>query len=123
TREEPSAETSLSAAVESYRGAQRQEDLWASLEHELGPARTETERNVRGKTHKQLKVLRIGPVEVHERCAEYRRRWPDMSLTDSALLKHWSSLAEAKVITPRMNTGTAALLKVAGEAAARRNAS
>lgn len=117
------APVSLETTVESYRGAPRQEDLWGALEHELGPACTTTERNIRGKTHGELETLHSGPDTVHERCAEYRRRWPGAALTDSALLKHWSGLAEAQVITGQMNTGTAALLKVAQEASHRRSAS
>lgn len=114
---------SLTAAVDTYKGAARQEDVWAALEHEIGPARTDTERGNRGRTAKELRQARATPQQIHERCIEYRKRWPEMTLTDSALRKHWSLLAEAQVITPRMNTGTAALVKLADEAARRKSAS
>lgn len=110
------APVSLKTVVEVIHGAPRQEDIWQALEHELGPAHTDTERNIRGKTTAELKRADATPQMIHERCAEYRHRWPEMSLTDSALRKHWSSLAEAKVITPQMNHSTAALLRVAQRA-------
>lgn len=123
TSSAPEISTTLAATIQTYRGATRQqEDLWGALEHELGPARTTTEKRDRGKTCKELTALDSTPIDVHGRCTEYRRRWPNVSLTDAALLKHWSGLAEGQVITGQMNHSTAALLKIAGEAN-RRNTS
>lgn len=66
--------------------------LWDALEANLGPARTPTERSVRGKTRKELAEADATPAEVTDRCREYRTRYPDAALTDSALCKHWSAL-------------------------------
>ena len=41
---------------------------------------------------KQLKAVRASPEEIRQRAAEFRRRWPTLTLTAPALVKHWASL-------------------------------
>lgn len=93
--------------------AEGKDGLWDALEHELGPARTPTERGNRGRTRKELDSTGATAQEVHERCQEYRRRYPSAALTDAALRKHWSQLAEAKVIVPHLTAGSQAVINAA----------
>lgn len=74
--------------------SQKHDPLWDALEAELGQAQTTPERSLRGRTRKELKALNATADDVRARCAEYRRRWPTVSLTDGALVKHWSALGD-----------------------------
>ena len=53
-------------------------------------------RTARGAVNKALKELReIGatPSDLEAKAAAYRKTWPGMSLTPTALVKHWAQLA------------------------------
>ena len=53
-------------------------------------------RTARGAVNKALKELReIGatPADLEAKAAAYRKTWPGMSLTPTALVKHWAQLA------------------------------
>lgn len=67
--------------------------LWDALNDEIGEAQTKTERSRRGKCVAELREADVTPAEVHERCERWRHGWPDMTLTDTALVKHWTTLA------------------------------
>lgn len=54
---------------------------------------TEAERGKLNKAAKQLSDIGATPAEVRERARRYRERHPSWTLTDMALVKHWSSLA------------------------------
>src|SRR5690606_24804422 len=84
---EPEPEPIIALAAKPVRDA-----LWDALENELGGASTPTARTNRGKTVKELLAVDATPEDVTARCTEYRRRFPNAALTDSALRKHWDSL-------------------------------
>lgn len=68
--------------------------LWDALVTELATQpSTRTERGGWNKAVKDLREAGATPADVKSRCAEYRRRWPAVSLTPTALAKHWGALA------------------------------
>lgn len=71
-------------------------ELWDALEAEMGPAETRTAQSLRGKAVRDLKEVGATPADVHARCAAYRRKYRDLDLTETALLKHWSRLNTPK---------------------------
>lgn len=71
-------------------------ELWDALEAEMGPAETRTAQSLRGKAVRDLKEVGATPDEIHRRCAVYRRKYRDLDLTETALLKHWSRLNGSK---------------------------
>jgi hypothetical protein len=74
--------------------ARKRDELWDSLVLELGysPA-TSSERGRWNASLKQLRQVEATPVELRSRCSVYRKRWPEVSLTPSALAANWESLA------------------------------
>jgi len=99
--------------------ARAKDPLWDSLEANLGPARTATERSLRGKTRKELAEAQATPADVAARCSEYRRRYPDAALTDSALVKHWSAMGTPTTApVGRMSRNSEALKNVFAHLAA-----
>lgn len=66
--------------------------IWDALSEEIGSPSTKTERSRRGKCVAELREASASPAQVHERCARWRAGWPDMTLTDTALVKHWTTL-------------------------------
>lgn len=66
------------------------DELWDTLVDELGEPATRTERGKRNDAVKQLRDAGATPGEVRLRMARYRRRWPQVELTDQALVKHWT---------------------------------
>lgn len=79
---------------ESSNELSRQRDvLWDALEQVLGSSPSTTSE--RGRWNKALKEIRDAgaqPEDVRLRAREYKRRWPDVSLTASALASNWGSL-------------------------------
>lgn len=51
---------------------------------------TDQERQLYGKTVRELRSLDADPDEILRRCAHYRARFPNAELTPTALMKHWS---------------------------------
>jgi hypothetical protein len=91
---EPSVEPSVATVAIAPVSAKRAPDvIWDALEAELGRPATRNERGKRNNAVKQLRDVAASPDQVRDRCAEYRRRWPNASLTDQALVNHWTSLA------------------------------
>ena len=67
--------------------------LWDALVAELGyQPETPSGRGPWNAALKQIRDAGATRPDVEARCAEYRRRWPDMSLTPPALAKHWAAL-------------------------------
>lgn len=81
--------------------ARKPDPLWDALTAALGEAVTRTEQSNRGRTASELRAAGATPDDVHARCREYRRRYPNMALTDSALRKHWSDLGQRAKATGR----------------------
>lgn len=98
--------------IASDKPTRGRDPLWDALDTELGNAATTPERSLRGKTRKELAALQATPTDVRMRCAEYRRRWPTASLTDTALVKHWSSLAIPQASPNGLSGNSQALLNV-----------
>jgi len=66
--------------------------LWDTLVDELGDVATKDERGIRNRALKQLREIGATPEDIRRRCHAYRVQWPKVSLTASALVKHWSAL-------------------------------
>jgi hypothetical protein len=61
-----------------------------ALEETVGKCATKPEHKRRSKTVKQLLEAGATAEEVRTRAGRYRRGWPEMELTDRALVEHWS---------------------------------
>lgn len=71
-----------------------QDEIWDALVDALGSSpETRTERGRWNKAVMELREIGATPQEVAARCAEYRRRWPDIDLTPTALVANWATLA------------------------------
>lgn len=67
--------------------------IWDALTEYVGPVATRAEESRRAGVAKQLKAVDASAEQILDRCREYRRRWPNVDLTDTALVSHWSALA------------------------------
>ena len=70
--------------------------LWDTMLSVCGIDPPTLTRTARGQVNKALKELReIGatPSDLEAKAAAYRKTWPGMSLTPTALVKHWAQLA------------------------------
>lgn len=81
----------------------------------INPAElTPTARSAANKALKDLRSVKADPDELPARAAVYRSRWPDTTLTPSALAKHWSQLnPDTFVNQPKINGNQAALMRAA----------
>lgn len=61
-----------------------------ALEETVGECATRPEHKRRSKTVNELLAAGATPDEVRARAGRYRRGWPEMELTDRALVEHWS---------------------------------
>jgi hypothetical protein len=68
------------------------DELWEALVTEMGDVLTPSERGIRNKALKELRAIGATEGDIRSRCHAYRVKWPRMSLTATALVKHWSSL-------------------------------
>lgn len=100
---EPSLEPSLTS--EPKGSSVMRSDLWDALVAELGAPVTKDERSRRGKCVKQLLDGEVAVEDVHERCERWRHGWPDMTLTDTALVKHWTTLSRLEPPKHRKRNG------------------
>jgi hypothetical protein len=72
------------------------DELWDALVEEVGtePA-TRSERGMWNSSLKQLREVDATADELRRRCKAFRKQWPDITLTPSALVKWWGSLGGA----------------------------
>lgn len=70
----------------------KRDDLWDALVAALGDVQTRTERSKRNGAVKQLRDIGASPLEVTPRVRRWSTMYPGATLTDTALVKHWSSL-------------------------------
>jgi hypothetical protein len=68
------------------------DELWEALVTEMGDVHTKTERGIRNTALKELRAIGASASDIRRRCQAYRVKWPRMSLTATALVKHWTSL-------------------------------
>lgn len=70
------------------------DDIWDALTSALEcEPHTESERGAWNKARKELAAAEATPEQIHHRADEYRRRWPNMTLSPNALARHWGELA------------------------------
>lgn len=117
TETEQSSVPDLRSAIDSWTGQSRRkqrDDLAAALAQCIAPARTGPERATRKLIIDDLLLnAHATPDQVYDRCDEYIRRWPDVTLTDSALRRHWSSLGiPQSVPAPKLTGGSQAIMAV-----------
>lgn len=71
----------------------RQPDLlWDALVIECGDVETSSSRGKRNAAVKQLRDIGATAEDIHRKAAAYRERWPNVDITDTALVKHWSHM-------------------------------
>lgn len=71
--------------------------LWEALVEEVGSSpSTRSERGAWNSALKELREAEATPEGIHVKAQVYRRRWPEVSLTPTALAKHWGALAATK---------------------------
>lgn len=81
--------------------ARKSDPLWDALVSEMGAAPgTQIERGAWNKAAKELRDAGATPEQVTARCEEYRKRWPDLTLTPMALVKHWGALSVPSRASP-----------------------
>lgn len=94
-------ESLVESQTKSHRGAGLPADaseLEVALATALGHApATKSERGAWRNAVSQLEQADATPAEVRARATEYRRRWPDVALTASALARHWGELGSSNV--------------------------
>lgn len=67
--------------------------VWDTLADVFGEPSTKTARSVRGKVVASLTQAGATPAEIHRRVVMWPLHYPDATLTDLALEKHWDALA------------------------------
>lgn len=72
---------------------EERDSLWDSLSTVFPVATTKSERGIRGKTVSQLLEVGATPDDITERAGRWPDIFPGATLTEHALLKHWSLLA------------------------------
>jgi hypothetical protein len=95
TRTRPTA-TPLPASAK-VAAPRRRDELFDALAGACGIEVAELTRSARGalnRARKDLGEVGATPEDVAARADRYRRRWPAMTLTPSALAKHWPELAD-----------------------------
>jgi len=58
-----------------------------------GSTLTKTGRGQVNAALKELREIGATPADIEGKAKAYRKTWPDVSLTPTALVKHWGSLA------------------------------
>lgn len=95
--------------------AQRKPDhLWDAVMVACGvePADiTDASRGAYNRAVGDLRKLDVLPDEVHHRAAAYRLRWPDASLTPTALARRWAECSNGAALRPVLGKGQAALVR------------
>lgn len=66
--------------------------LWDTLTAELGEPATKSERGRRNKALKELRDIGATPEDIRSRLRNYRRRWPGVEVTATALAANWTTL-------------------------------
>lgn len=117
TQREIDKDKSLSSAVvNGPRSVTEQGELWDTLMTVCGIDTDGISKSARGAYRKALSELRqmgASPDEVMERAVAYRRRWPEASLTPSALVRHWGECSTSSPVDP--NTHVLAQFAAGGQ--------
>lgn len=84
----------LAVASAASPATRKRDPLWDALVAEMGYSpQTKAARGAWNGAVGQLRdTSDCDAEEIAARCAEFRRRWPSVSLTPSALAKHWDAL-------------------------------
>lgn len=75
-------------------------ELETALAEALGAPATDPEKRRRAKTLAQLQQLEATPADVATRVARHRRNWPDRTVTDASLLRHWTACGRGREKRP-----------------------
>lgn len=70
----------------------KRDDLWDVLTDELGEVGTPSERGRRNKALKELRLVGASADELRRRIGVYRKKWPGVEVTATALAANWSLL-------------------------------
>lgn len=69
--------------------------LWDALVAELGEPATKSERGRRNKALVELREVQATAQDIHDRLRHYRKRWPGVEVTATALAANWTTLASS----------------------------
>lgn len=90
---EPEPKPAIAAPAEVPTLTRRRDELWEAVITGCGLSGTTPTKSERGAWNKAVADLRAAgatPLEVFDRCAAYRDRWPNVSLTPTALARRWN---------------------------------
>lgn len=96
-RKEPSCESGDSRTkgngASKPKKPRKRDEIWDAVIQSCGlegEKPTESARGAWNRAVSQLKKVDATPDEIHARAKAYRRKWPNISLTPSALARNWS---------------------------------
>jgi len=72
--------------------AQKGNELWDAFVEVCGEALTASERSGRGKAVKEVREAGGRPEQLRPAAAEFRRIFPQLTMTDLAIARHWGKL-------------------------------
>lgn len=77
-------------------------ELWNAFRDEIGEAVTKSERGRRNKAIAELAAVGASGEDVRQACETFRRVWPGMTLTPTAISSNWSTLSNGagRELTP-----------------------
>lgn len=110
----PTPATSL-APAEPPRELARRDDVWDALMDacDVEQPITTSARGAYNRAAKDLRSARATPDEISRRAAVFRHRWPEASLTPTALARRWAECARAPNTVSRGDRQVAGTLALA----------
>lgn len=84
--------------------------IWDTLSQIFGKPATRTEEQLRGKVVKELKAAAATPSEIGRRVRAWPVLFPGATITDAALIKHWTRLDQT-IRTPRAESNNTEIEK------------
>jgi hypothetical protein len=90
THERP--ETEKDRGLTTRPNGRGNDGLWNAFTEELGEVVTTSERGRRNKALKELRRIGATPDDVRHQCQSYRARWPEIDITETAVVANWSLL-------------------------------
>lgn len=81
------------SSTSSPPGKQRERDeVWDALVEVCGDVKADTETSRRARCAKELRKIGATAVEIRARAREMKRRWPNVTITDTGLVGRWSTV-------------------------------
>lgn len=74
------------------RKQRERDEVWDALVEVCGDVKADTETSRRAKCAKELKKVGATAAEIRARAREMKRRWPNVTITDTGLVGRWSTV-------------------------------